>query len=246
MLLQVKGLTKSYYSEVEEFKILKGIDFEIEEGDFLSIMGPSGSGKSTLMHILGALDKPTKGRYYLNSHSVDNMDDSELSKVRNQEIGFVFQAFHLIPQNTVLENVLLPSHYGQNDEVSTNTAKKLLEAIGLGERLNFRPSQLSGGQCQRVAIARSLLNNPSIIMADEPTGNLDSKTGNDIMAILQYLNRQGKTIIMVTHENDIAQHTKKIMFLKDGMVDRVEKVTDQIQAETNLNFSLNDIFGTTN
>ncbi|PCJ20381.1 MAG: macrolide ABC transporter ATP-binding protein [Candidatus Cloacimonadota bacterium] len=246
MLLQVKGLTKSYYSEVEEFKILKGIDFEIEEGDFLSIMGPSGSGKSTLMHILGALDKPTKGRYYLKNHSVDNMNDSELSLIRNQEIGFVFQAFHLIPQNTVLENVLLPSHYGKNSEVSEQTAIKLLEAIGLGERVYFRPSQLSGGQCQRVAIARSLLNNPSIIMADEPTGNLDSKTGNDIMAILQYLNRLGKTIIMVTHEPDIAQHTKRIMYLKDGLIDRFEKVEKPIQAKTDLSFSLDDIFESSN
>ena len=246
MLLQVKGLTKSYYSEVEEFKILKGINFEIEEGDFLSIMGPSGSGKSTLMHILGALDQPTKGRYYLKQHSVDHMNDRELSKIRNQEIGFVFQAFHLIPQNTVLQNVLLPSHYGQHSEVSKDTAIKLLEAIGLGDRVYFRPSQLSGGQCQRVAIARALLNNPSIIMADEPTGNLDSKTGNDIMAILQYLNRLGKTIIMVTHENDIAAHTKRIMYLKDGMVDRFEKVENPIQAKTNLNFSLKDIFGQTN
>lgn len=242
-ILQVTDLNKSYFTEAEEFHILKGISFEIQAGDFVSIMGPSGSGKSTLMHILGGLDRPTKGSYRLKDKELSGLNDEELSLMRNEEIGFVFQAFYLIPHNTVLENVVLPSRYGgQGKEPRIDVATKLLQAIGLGERLHFRPNQISGGQCQRAAIARALLNDPAIIMADEPTGNLDSKTGEDIIAILQYLNRQGKTILMVTHEREVALHTGKILHLRDGLIERWEVIEKPDQARTNLDFDLESIF----
>ena len=171
-----------------------------------------------------------------------NLSDDELSIVRNKEIGFVFQAFYLVPHNTVLQNVLLPSRYGGGEPIDSNIAIQLLEAIGLGERLHFRPNQISGGQCQRAAIARALLNNPAIIMADEPTGNLDSVTGQSILAILQYLHSLGKTIIMVTHERDVAEHTEKILHLKDGLVEKWEKVEDKRTAICDLELNLDHIF----
>lgn len=241
-VLKIENLKKSYFGEAEEFKILKGIDLEVNQGDFISIMGPSGSGKSTLMHILGALDRPTSGSYKLQGRELANLTDDELSKVRNKDIGFVFQAFYLVPHNTVLQNVLLPSRYGGTEPLDSNIAIQLLEAIGLGERLHFKPNQISGGQCQRAAIARALLNNPAIIMADEPTGNLDSVTGQSILAILQYLHSLGKTIIMVTHERDVAEHTERILHLKDGLVERWEKVEERRKASCDLELNLDHIF----
>ena len=241
-ILKIENLEKSYFSETEEFKILKGLDFEINRGEFISIMGPSGSGKSTLMHILGGLDKPTKGSYILGEREIGGLNDDDLSKVRNKEIGFVFQAFYLVPHNTVLENVLLPSRYSGAADENHDLAVQLLQAIGLGDRLHFRPNQISGGQCQRAAIARALLNNPSIIMADEPTGNLDSATGRDILAILQYLHSIGKTIIMVTHERDVAEHTEKILHLRDGLIECWETVDRRRLAQGTLELKLDNLF----
>lgn len=241
-ILKIENLKKSYFSETEEFKILKGIDFEINQGDFVSIMGPSGSGKSTLMHILGGLDRPTSGSYKLKDRELAHLDDDSLSLVRNRDIGFVFQAFYLVPHNTVLQNVLLPARYGRSESVKQNIAIQLLEAIGLGERLHFKPNQISGGQCQRVAIARALLNNPAIIMADEPTGNLDSVTGQSILAILQYLHSLGKTIIMVTHERDVAEHTEKILHLKDGLIERWETLNERRYASCDFDLKLDHLF----
>ena len=241
-ILKIQNLEKSYYSDTEEFKILKGLNFEINHGDFVSIMGPSGSGKSTLMHILGGLDKPTRGSYLLRDREIADLDDDSLSRVRNTEIGFVFQAFYLVPHNTVLENVLLPSRYCGTADENYDRAVKLLDAIGLGERLHFRPNQISGGQCQRAAIARALLNNPSIIMADEPTGNLDSSTGQDILAILQYLHSIGKTIIMVTHERDVAEHTEKVLHLRDGSIETWETMENRRFAEGDLDLKLDHLF----
>ena len=241
-VLKIENLEKSYFSDTEEFKILKGLNFEINHGDFVSIMGPSGSGKSTLMHILGGLDKPTRGSYLLSDREISNLDDDSLSRVRNTEIGFVFQAFYLVPHNTVLENVLLPSRYCGTADKNHDMAVQLLQAIGLGERMHFRPNQISGGQCQRAAIARALLNNPSIIMADEPTGNLDSATGQDILAILQYLHSIGKTIIMVTHERDVAEHTEKVLHLRDGLIERWEILEKRRFAECSLELKLDHLF----
>ena len=241
-VLKIQNLEKSYFTDTEEFRILKGLNFEINHGDFVSIMGPSGSGKSTLMHILGGLDKPTRGSYLLGEREISNLDDDSLSRVRNTEIGFVFQAFYLVPHNTVLENVLLPSRYCGTADKNYQTAVQLLQAIGLGERMDFRPNQISGGQCQRAAIARALLNNPSIIMADEPTGNLDSSTGQDILAILQYLHSIGKTIIMVTHERDVAEHTEKILHLRDGLIERWEVLDERRSAECALDLQLDHLF----
>jgi putative ABC transport system ATP-binding protein len=224
MLIKVSGLTKQYSSGELMTDVLKGLDFEIEEGEFVSIMGPSGSGKSTLMHILGLLDRPTGGKYYLSGHDVTTLDDDALAKLRNQKIGFVFQAFNLLPRTTVLENVELPLLYSEHKRKADNRAKKVLQSVGLDHRLNYFTNQISGGEKQRVAIARALVNEPSVIFADEPTGNLDSKSGIQIMEILQKLNDEGNTIILVTHETYTAEHAKRIIKIKDGQIVSDEKI----------------------
>lgn len=218
MLISLKNLEKSYSSEDVITKVLKGISFDIAAGEFVAIMGPSGSGKSTLMHILGLLDRPSSGEYLFEGTSVGDLSDSEAAAFRNHKIGFVFQAFNLLVKTSVLENVKLPLVYAKDKTRATEKAQKVLESVGLGHRLNYYTNQISGGEKQRVAIARALVNNPSVIFADEPTGNLDSKSGNQIMSILQKLNDAGNTIILVTHETFTAEHAKRIIRLKDGLI----------------------------
>ncbi len=219
-LISLQQITKTFPLGEGEVKVLKSLDLKISEGEFVAIMGPSGSGKSTLMNILGGLDSPTSGEYELAQTNIAHYDDDELSHVRNQSFGFVFQSFHLMPRLTVLDNVLLPVQYSANADLmaSTERAKALLSALGLAHRLKFKPNQISGGQRQRVAIARALINQPKILFADEPTGALDSKTAIDIMNLLEQLNRDGQTIILVTHEMEIAERAKRIIFLRDGVI----------------------------
>lgn len=203
----------------ETVHALRGVSFSIEKNEYVALMGPSGSGKSTLMNILGCLDTPSSGEYWLNGKDVSKMTDNELAAVRNIEIGFVFQTFNLLPRNTALENVALPLVYaGIKKEEREARAAKVLTMVGLADRMSHRPNELSGGQRQRVAVARALVNNPSIILADEPTGNLDTKTSHEIMALFEEIHKNGNTIILVTHEEDIAQHAKRIVRLRDGLV----------------------------
>ncbi len=203
----------------ETVHALRGVSFSIEKNEYVALMGPSGSGKSTLMNILGCLDTPSSGEYWLNGKDVSKMTDNELAAVRNIEIGFVFQTFNLLPRNTALENVALPLVYaGVKKEEREARAAKVLTMVGLADRMSHRPNELSGGQRQRVAVARALVNNPSIILADEPTGNLDTKTSHEIMALFEEIHKNGNTIILVTHEEDIAQHAKRIVRLRDGLV----------------------------
>jgi len=231
MLIKVNNLTKEFGSGELVTPVLRGLSFEIAQGEFVSIMGPSGSGKSTLMHILGLLDRPSGGQYYLNGKNITNLDDDELAKLRNQKIGFVFQAFNLLPRTTVLENVKLPLIYASDKSGADAKATKVLEEVGLGHRLNYYTNQISGGEKQRVAIARALVNQPSVIFADEPTGNLDSRSGIQIMEILQRLNNAGNTIILVTHETFTAEHAKRIIKIKDGEIISDEPVKHQRQAK---------------
>lgn len=218
-LITLKNITKDYVSEDLVTNVLKGVNLEVKKGDFLAVTGKSGSGKSTLMNILGLLDTPTKGDYILNGTNVSNMEEDEQAFFRNKEIGFIFQSFNLLPRSTALENVILPAIYAGTAEAERiKHAKELLESVGLGDKINNRPNQLSGGQQQRVAIARSLMNNPNLILADEPTGNLDTKSGDDIMNILKSLNKEGKTVIIITHEPDIASQTKKIVKMQEGVI----------------------------
>lgn len=218
-LIHLKGVTKSYHNGNQELQVLKGIDLTVNEGDFLAIMGPSGSGKSTLMNIIGLLDRPSSGTYHLSQQSVEKLNDSKLAHVRNQKIGFVFQQFFLLSKLDALQNVELPLIYaGVNPSQRKKTAKEFLDKVELSERMKHLPSELSGGQKQRVAIARALVNNPSIILADEPTGALDTKTGNQIMELLTELNNEGKTIIMVTHEPEIADYAKRKIVIRDGEI----------------------------
>ena len=204
---------------------LRGVSFEINTGDFVSIMGPSGSGKSTLMHIIGCLDYPTGGKFFLSGQDVSKLNDNQLALFRNQKIGFVFQQFNLLPKATILRNVELPLTYNNsNSRNKRQLAAQALEEVGLGDRLKHRPNEISGGQKQRVAIARALVNHPSIILADEPTGNLDSKTGRDIMEIIKKLHDSGNTIILVTHEPEIAQYSQRVIHLKDGLIDKDEVI----------------------
>ena len=203
----------------ETVHALRGVSFSIEKYEYVALMGPSGSGKSTLMNILGCLDTPSSGEYWLNGKDVSKMTDNELAAVRNIEIGFVFQTFNLLPRNTALENVALPLVYaGIKKEEREARAAQVLTMVGLADRMSHRPNELSGGQRQRVAVARALVNNPSIILADEPTGNLDTKTSHEIMALFEEIHKNGNTIILVTHEEDIAQHAKRIVRLRDGLV----------------------------
>ncbi|KQC10811.1 MAG: macrolide ABC transporter ATP-binding protein [Candidatus Cloacimonas sp. SDB] len=221
----LEQLKKNYYLGKVTVEALRGLSFTIESGEFVSIMGPSGSGKSTLMHIIGCLDYPTSGKYFLAGQDVTQLNDSQLALFRNQKIGFVFQQFNLLPRISNLKNVELPLIYsGVPTKKREIMARNTLEEVGLGNRIKHRPSEISGGQRQRVAIARALVNNPSIILADEPTGNLDSKTGLDIMRMIQKLHGGGNTIILVTHEPDIAHFAKRIIYLKDGLIDRDEVI----------------------
>lgn len=225
MIIKTDNLKRSFQVGSEKVEALKGINLSVEKGEFLSIMGPSGSGKTTLMNIIGCLDTPSSGSYYLNNKFVNDLEDDELAFIRNKEIGFVFQSFHLLAKNSALNNVLLPLKYaGVNQDEAYTLAKNVLDKVGLSDRLNHAPSELSGGQQQRVAIARALVNKPSIIFADEPTGNLDSQTGDDVMNLFKELNNQGQTIILITHEEDIAKQSKRIINIKDGLIESDQRV----------------------
>ncbi len=223
-VIEAEGLTKVYQMGEIEVHALRGVDVRIERGEIISIMGPSGSGKSTLMNILGALDRPTSGSYCLNGEQVSTLKDDQLAAIRNREVGFVFQSFNLLGRQSALTNVELPMRYAGVSDGKRKRAIEALEAVGLGDRIRHRPNELSGGQQQRVAIARALVNNPAIILADEPTGNLDSKSGDEIMKILLDLNHEfGTTLIFVTHDPEIAEQTQRIIHLRDGMVEDVKE-----------------------
>jgi putative ABC transport system ATP-binding protein len=225
MLIELKKLTKDYHIGTETVHALRGVDLKIDKGEYVSIMGPSGSGKSTLMNVLGCLDTPSGGTYNLNRSNVSTMDDDQLAEIRNREIGFVFQNFNLLPRATSLHNVELPLIYnGTPSSKRRSLAEKALTKVGLKERMLHRPNELSGGQRQRVAVARALVNNPSIILADEPTGNLDTRTGDEIMELFEGLHDSGNTIILVTHEEYIAEHTDRIIRLRDGVIERDEAI----------------------
>lgn len=220
-LIQITDLKKRYVMGSEELWALDGIDVSVEEGEYLAIMGPSGSGKSTFMNMLGCLDTPTSGTYLLNGNDVSRYSDDELAEIRNREIGFIFQTFNLLPRVDCLRNVELPLIYaGMKQAERKKRAAEALRNVGLGDRIDHKPNELSGGQRQRVATARALVNNPSIILADEPTGNLDTETGNDIMRLFEQLHRQGNTLLVVTHEEDIAQHARRILRLRDGKLEQ--------------------------
>lgn len=219
-IIKIRNIIRDFQLGQETVHVLKGIDLDIEKGEYVAIMGPSGSGKSTLMNLIGCLDTPTSGSYILNDKDVSQMSDDELADIRNKEIGFVFQTFNLLPRTTALDNVALPMVYaGYSKKDRTERAVQVLHDVGLSDRMDHRPNQLSGGQRQRVAVGRALVNKPSIILADEPTGNLDSKTGAEIMNLLEDIHKAGNTIIVVTHEEEIAAHAQRIIRLRDGMVE---------------------------
>ncbi|MDC0906526.1 ABC transporter ATP-binding protein [Gammaproteobacteria bacterium] len=219
-IIEVKDITKHYSLGTQTVKALRGLSFDIKQGEFIAIMGPSGSGKSTLMNIIGCLDSPTSGTYFLNQKEVSTLEGDELAGIRNKEIGFVFQNFHLLARNSALDNVMLPLKYAGIDKLDQiDRATEALSQVGLESRMDHQPSELSGGQQQRVAIARALVNNPSILFADEPTGNLDSQTGHDVMQLFHSLHKEGQTIILITHENEIAAEAQRTIFIKDGLIE---------------------------
>ena len=219
MIIKTENLVKEYDVGSQKVRALDGINLSVEKGEFISIMGPSGSGKTTLMNIIGCLDTPTKGTYHLNSKSVSDLTEDELANIRNEEIGFVFQSFHLLARNSALDNVMLPLKYaGISKNEAIRRSKEALVRVGLSDRSKHTPAELSGGQQQRVAIARALVNNPSILFADEPTGNLDSKSGTDVMNIFKELNSNGQTIILITHEDSIAKQSNRIITIMDGLI----------------------------
>ena len=223
-IIHLESIQKSYFMGKNELQVLKGVSLDIFKNEYVALMGPSGSGKSTLMNIIGCLDTPTAGRYILNDNDVSEMEDNALAEVRNKEIGFVFQQFNLLPRLTAAENVALPLVYaGMNRKLRTEKAMQVLEMVNLTDRSHHKPNELSGGQCQRVAIARALVNNPSIILADEPTGNLDTKTSYEIMEIFNTIHTGGNTIVLVTHEEDIANHAHRIVRLRDGIIESDKK-----------------------
>lgn len=230
-MIKISGLQKTYKTGQIEVNALKNINLEVKTKEFVSIMGPSGSGKSTLMNIVGCLDRASGGSYILDGAEIASLNDAELGKIRNQKIGFVFQTFNLLPRQNILRNVELPMIYaGVPKEVRRERALAVLNKVGLGDRVHHKPNEISGGQKQRVAIARALVNNPAIILADEPTGNLDSRSGEEIMAIFQQLNREGVTIVLVTHEPEIAQHTQRIVMFRDGRLVQDEAVANPVDA----------------
>ena len=219
-MIEVNALKKSYILGTQELEVLKGINFTIHKGEYVAIMGPSGSGKSTLMNIIGCLDSPTSGSYKLNGKEVANMSDDNLSYVRNSEIGFVFQSFNLLPRNTALENVMLPLQYaGLDKQERLDQAQLALNQVNLNDRMDHKPSEMSGGQQQRVAIARALVTKPAIIFADEPTGNLDTVTGHEVLNIFRELHNNGQTIILITHEPEVSKEAERVIFIKDGLIE---------------------------
>ncbi len=221
VIIRTENLTKHYVLGAETVRAVRGVNLEIRVGEFVAIMGPSGSGKSTFMNMIGCLDTPTEGRYWLNGQLVSELSDDQLARVRNKEIGFVFQTFNLLPRATALHNVELPLIYaGMGSKDRRKRAEEKLELVGLANRMDHRPPEMSGGQRQRVAIARALVNNPALLLADEPTGNLDSVTSNEIMAQMTDLNREGQTIVLVTHEHDIAEYARRQVHLKDGLIEK--------------------------
>jgi len=230
MLVQLKNITKEYDNGGVVTRVLQGVSLNVKEGEFLAVMGPSGSGKSTLMHIIGFLDRASGGEYLWSGEDTLKFKDDELAQIRNERIGFVFQSFNLLPRTSVLDNVILPLTYSKKKN-HIELATKALESVGLGHRLNFMSNQISGGQKQRVAIARALVCDPKVIFADEPTGNLDSKSGATVMSILQRLNEEGRTIILVTHDRSVAEHAKRIITIKDGSIVADEHVTNQKKSQ---------------
>lgn len=234
-MIQLQNITKIYRKNaMAEVKAVQDVSLEIKAGEFVAIMGPSGSGKSTLMNLMGCLDKPTSGSYYLDRKEVSKLDDDSLAKIRNQKIGFVFQSFNLLARTNALENVELPLIYSNRSDLG-RLARQALEAVGLGDRVHHFPGELSGGEQQRVAIARALVNNPEIIFADEPTGNLDTRSGMEVISIFQRLNKDGRTIVLVTHDNDLAEHARRIFSIRDGKIIGDENVQNPRDAKEELN-----------
>ncbi|MEC8840900.1 MAG: ABC transporter ATP-binding protein [Candidatus Poribacteria bacterium] len=225
MIIDIRNITKTYHMGDIEVKALRGVSFTAEKGEFIAVMGASGSGKSTMMDIMGCLASPSSGEYYLEDEEVSNLSDNRLAEIRNRKIGFVFQSFNLLPRTTALHNVELPLIYGGTSRKERRKkAFESLEAVGLADRVDHKSNELSGGQIQRVAIARALVNNPSLIFADEPTGNLDTKSSGEIMSIFERLNEEGSTLIMVTHEQEVAQHARRVIQLRDGLISKDERI----------------------